>query len=273
MTTTAFANPGRNAIVSLSRDKIFSGSLILVNRKHRYREQPHKALVPVYEGSPSVLMERRACVLLSNLMAQIHGWQGIVPVSGWRSYKEQQDIWNSSLKENGADFTCKYVALPGHSEHQTGLAIDLGLKKEAIDFIRPDFPYHGICGIFREKAADFGFVERYPKDREQVTGIGHEPWHFRYVGVPHAAIMMKEQLTLEEYTDFLKQFPYGGRPYCHVMGSQQVTVSFLMAADEEMTNAVLDGNRPYSVSGNNVDGFIITEWRGAYAQKNCLRRA
>lgn len=76
----------------------------------------------------------------------------IVPVSGYRSLNEQMDIYNDSLKDNGEDFTRKYVALPKHSEHQTGLAIDLGLNKEKIDFIRPDFPYDGICGTFRRFA-------------------------------------------------------------------------------------------------------------------------
>ena len=96
----------------------------------------------------------------------IGGWNHIAPVSGWRSQEEQQSIWNESTEENGADFTAKYVAQPGHSEHQTGLAIDLGLRREKLDFIRPSFPYSGICEIFRQKAARYGFIERYPAGKE-----------------------------------------------------------------------------------------------------------
>ena len=91
------------------------------------------------------------------------------------------------------------MALPGHSEHQTGLAIDLGLRGPEIDFIRPDFPYEGVCQRFRERAADFGFVERYPAGKEAVIGIAHEPWHFRYVGPSHAREMVHRGLVLEEY--------------------------------------------------------------------------
>ena len=90
--------------------------------------------------------------------------------------KEQQDIFKQSLKDNGRTFTQQFVALPGKSEHQTGLAIDLGLKKESIDFIRPDFPYIGICQQFREKSVPYGFIERYPREirRQQEDAAMHD---------------------------------------------------------------------------------------------------
>lgn len=75
----------------------------------------------------NVLMERRAAALLNKLMENINGWSCIAPVSGWRSEQEQRDIWNNSMRESGGVFTRQYVAVPGCSEHQTGLAIDLGL--------------------------------------------------------------------------------------------------------------------------------------------------
>ena len=81
------------------------------------------------------------------------------------------------------------MALPGCSEHQTGLAIDLGKAAGYIDFIRPAFPYDGVCGRFRRLAARYGFIERYQRGKEEVTGISAEPWHFRYVGAPHAQLM------------------------------------------------------------------------------------
>ena len=64
----------------------------------------------------------------------------------------------------------------------------------------------------RRRAADFGFVLRYPKGKEAVTGIGYEPWHFRYVGWPHAKLMEERHLVLEEYLEWLHDFPLGGEP-------------------------------------------------------------
>lgn len=180
------------------------GSLILVNSDNPLQAAlPEHMLAPIQSKHGSILMERRAGAFLNRLMAEIRGWGSIVPVSGWRSKQEQHEIWENSMKKHGEDFTRKYVALPDCSEHQTGLAIDLGLKSEAMDFIRPDFPYSGICQTFRSKAAQYGFIQRYPKGKEHITGIAHEPWHFRYVGVPHAAIICEKGITLEEYHEEL----------------------------------------------------------------------
>ncbi len=256
-----------------SLSSIHSGSLILVNRRYPWREGRERPfLVPAQEQNEEVLLERRAAVLLTQLMNDISGWSQIVPVSGWRSALEQQDIWNQSMAEHGRAFTEQYVAVPGHSEHQTGLAIDLGLKQSQIDFICPDFPYSGICQTFREKAASYGFIQRYPQGKEQITGISHEPWHFRYVGMPHAAIMTEKNFTLEEYLFFLESFPYGDKWYEYQQAGCRIAVCYLAAdrREEWLPEAI---RAPWSVSGNNMDGFIITEWRTKYGYEQELRRA
>lgn len=248
--------------VVMSPSSVYAGNLILVNRQHPYREEKtDHTLVPVCRESANVLMERKAVVMLSRIMNDIHGWSQIAAVSGWRSMQEQQEIYRQSLQENGIAFTKKFVAIPGCSEHQTGLAIDLGLRQPGIDFIRPDFPYSGICRMFREKAASFGFVERYPAGKEEVTGIAHEPWHFRYVGMPHAAIMAERGLTLEEYIVFLRRFSYGIKSYEYRKDGLDTAVSYLPAVSGTNTQINIDTEVSCSVSGNNVDGFIITEWR------------
>ena len=78
--------------------------------------------------------------MLTDLLRTLHAEDSIVPVSGYRTMEEQRQIFSDSLRENGEEFTYQYVAVPGCSEHQTGLAIDLGERREEIDFIRPDFP-------------------------------------------------------------------------------------------------------------------------------------
>ena len=248
----------------LKREDVYRGNLILVNKKYGCGEFGKEDLIPVREERYGVLLRQRAVVLLASLMEEIRGWNGIVPVSGFRSIQEQQKIWDGSLLENGKEFTEKFVALPGHSEHQTGLAIDLGVKMKKIDFICPAFPYSGICQTFRERAADYGFVERYPKGKEDITGIGHEPWHFRYVGVPHAAVMAQKELTLEEYVDFLKGYAFGENPFVYEQKGRWVEISYLPLPDESR-EILLDDRRPYSISGNNMDGCIITQWESKTA--------
>lgn len=248
--------------IELHRKNIYTGNLILVNADYPYNEQVNVTdLVNIDKSACDVLLERRVVTLLSKLMEEIKGWGQISAVSGWRSMQEQENIYAQSLKENGSEFTQKYVALPGHSEHQTGLAIDLALTSYNIDFIRPDFPYTGICQTFRELSSQYGFIERYPQKKEAITGIAHEPWHFRYIGVPHAEIMKKNDLCMEEYIPFIKQFAYGKQKYNFTVAQKNFSVSYLPAPEAEVVCIEIAEDVPYTISGNNIDGYIITEWR------------
>lgn len=237
------------------RGGIHDGLLILVNAEHPIQHMERPVLAPAVPGS-DILLDTRAAAMLSGLISRIGAAGEIIPVSGWRSEAEQREIWDGSMRESGEEFTRKYVALPGCSEHQTGLAIDLALRADNIDFIRPEFPYDGVCGRFRALAADYGFVERYQGGKEGVTGIAAEPWHFRYVGRPHARIMCEMGLCLEEYVEYLRAYPYPER-LLEVRGEvYEAEVGFAGAHD---TLGLPDA--PYQVSGNNVDGYIYTLWR------------
>lgn len=246
----------------LQKKQIHTGSLILVNAQYPYHEDVDgRTLLAVDSKAPQVLLETHAAKALSLLMHTLNGWEQITAVSGWRSRKEQQEIYAQSLRDSGKAFTQQFVALPGHSEHQTGLAIDLARTQEQIDFIRPDFPYSGICQVFRQYMASYGFVERYPCGKEAITGIAWEPWHFRYVGTPHAAIMEQHGFVLEEYISFLKDYPYGKKWYAHRIKETCAEISYLEADKAADTRLEVDDCVSNTISGNNSDGYIITMWR------------
>ena len=118
---------------------IYSGSLILVNKIHPiYTEHANQSELTLFsEESQPILLEKETAAVLERLIGDINGRKSILAVSGYRTQKEQRAIYSDSLKANGPDFTRRYVALPNHSEHQTGLAVDLGLRQKEIDFIRP----------------------------------------------------------------------------------------------------------------------------------------
>lgn len=158
--------------IVLKTNDICRGNLILV-----------KSNVPMLKKEPSDLTAvndsriklcREAAIKLDSAMREINGWSGITPVSGYRSFEEQQNIWNDCLEESGVDFTQKYVAKPACSEHQTGLAIDLGKTQQYIDFVRPEFPDDEVCGEFKSIAAEFGFILCYPLGKEHITKIAYE---------------------------------------------------------------------------------------------------
>ena len=173
--------------ISITLEQMEQGPLILVNRQCPI--QNPKPPFPLATMPSSYGFIQLAQIAQTKLLACLQTLQAeadIIPISGYRSLAEQQQIYEDSLQEHGLAFTQKFVALPNTSEHQTGLAIDLALQQAEIDFICPEFPYHGICQAFREVAPSFGFIERYAKGKETITGIAQEPWHFRYVGTPHA---------------------------------------------------------------------------------------
>jgi D-alanyl-D-alanine dipeptidase/carboxypeptidase len=241
---------------------ISKGYLILVNPSHPLKGSlPKSCLVPVCPGAAPVLLEKQTAKMLSEVTALSGCGYGIVPVSGYRTLGEQQVIYEASLRERGEDFTQKYIALPGCSEHQTGLAIDLARDGEDIDFIRPDFPYDGICGRFRELLVRYGFIERYPANCEQITHIAHEPWHFRYVGYPHSEIMKEGAFTLEEYTDYLKRFSYRGNHLRFKSHSRDFEIFHVSVPEDSEAVIEIPDDIPYQVSGNNADGAVVTLWR------------
>lgn len=241
--------------LTLRRAQTAQGPLVLVNAAHPLADAPAPQLSPPDELRPQVLLERQAARLLDACVRAAGGWQAIVPVSGWRSLAEQRFLWADTWEREGEAFTRKYVALPRCSEHQTGLAIDLGAAAEHIDFIRPHFPDTGACGRFRRLAADYGFIQRYRREKEAVTKIAEEPWHFRYLGVPHARLMEDRGLCLEEYADLLREGPLR----FVLSNGRRATVSYLPCPGGETELEVPD-NACFQVSGHNDGGSIVTMW-------------
>lgn len=117
--------------------------------------------------------------------------------SGYRSYEYQQKLLNNCLLEKG-DSAYKTVALPGTSEHQTGLAIDIAIinKGNYIDEINDNYEE---TKWLHNNSYKYGFILRYPKNKQDITGYTYEPWHFRYVGKKSAKYLYLHNLALEEY--------------------------------------------------------------------------
>jgi LAS superfamily LD-carboxypeptidase LdcB len=122
--------------------------------------------------------------------------------SGFLSLELQENKYNSFLKRNGLELTQRRMCKPGYSEHHTGLAIDCDY------FINGDWA--GICNDDNPETKyihsilhNFGFILRYPKHKQEITGMQYEPWHIRYVGKELAKKLYEEDLTLEEF--FLKK--------------------------------------------------------------------
>lgn len=122
--------------------------------------------------------------------------------SGYRSYDEQNYLYQRKVSQYGEAQAAKIVAPPGTSEHQTGLACDITDKYYSMK--DSSLENTALYQWMSKHCQEYGFIVRYPKDKEAVTGIIYEPWHFRYVGVEAATYIMSKGLCLEEFTALYK---------------------------------------------------------------------
>ena len=199
------------------------------------------------------------------------GSHDLLITSGHRTVAEQQEVWDYYMNTNGAEYTNAYVAKPGYSEHNTGLACDVSFYTDEGASIPVASYEHGWwlgANCMRE-----GFIRRYPEDKVEITGISNEPWHFRYVGVPHAWICTSRNWCLEEYIEGVKAYSSDGlmlyvtsdgavsevdvRDGLPTSGGWLVYYVPKSAAGGQTEIRVPRGS-DYEISGNNADGFIVT---------------
>jgi D-alanyl-D-alanine carboxypeptidase len=128
----------------------------------------------------------------------------LVAVSGYRSYSRQKNLFDAEVNHVGEQRAEQAVAVPGTSEHQTGLAMDIAGKSAGLH-LTAGFANTKEGKWLAQNAHRFGFILRYPKGKEGLTHYEYEPWHFRYVGVKAATAIYNHNWTLEEYFQGVKK--------------------------------------------------------------------
>ena len=175
----------------------FTGNILLVNEAHPLpADYVPEALVNLYEqrhsfrmASSEIYLTRETYEAMERMFhaAEEAGMNGYIVTSGYRSYERQAEVY----AENGAGKAQK----PGASEHQTGLAFDVTVETSAGFESTPQY------GWLITHAHEYGFIQRYPANKADITGISYEPWHYRYVGVEAATRMRQTGQTLEEFVE------------------------------------------------------------------------
>lgn len=240
--------------IQVTKDQIYKGNLLLVNKDH--------PVPPGGEASEAVSLSKHpelenGFVLLDNSIrlspnlvqkfstmieaAKNDGVSRFLISSGYRDEKEQSELY----EEMGSDY-----ALPaGYSEHNLGLSLDIGSTQGEME--------HAAEGKWlKDNAWKYGFILRYPEDKTVITGILYEPWHFRYVGLPHSAIMYEKDFVLEEYLDFLKE----QKSIATTIDNQVYEIFYYPISKN--TTIHVPANGRYEISGNNMDGVIVTVCSG-----------
>lgn len=238
-----------------------SGLMVLVNKNHSIPADlvPETAglsgRVPVTNSGVALRPEAADAYIRMYQAMAADGVSGCYAHSGYRSYQTQQGLVDRRVRERmnqgmgrqaAYDKTTMSTAPAGTSEHQTGLAIDCS----AGSGLGQSFANTAPGKWLKEHAWEYGFVLRYQGEKIDLTMIVSEPWHYRYLGVPHAQIMYENDWCHEEYVDYL-----------HANGSYELTVGD-MVYDVYWTD---DASREYQgildISRDNAGGWVITTAR------------
>ena len=147
--------------------------------------------------APGESKQARAAFTRWNKAAQKAGYR-FEAFSTYRSYARQQTLYNHYVKKDGRNAADRYSARAGYSEHQTGLAFDIGEVKRPSEYATTRFGTRAAGKWAAKTAHRYGFIMRYPQGKEDITGYMYESWHFRYVGVEVATTIFEQQSTLEE---------------------------------------------------------------------------
>lgn len=252
--------------VYMDSSEIKNGNLLLVNNSHEYIFSDEKnAMLQNLDSSEDVKyklrslkiqLDKNALKAMNSMLSAYYNDTGdslLMITEGFIS-REQQDLMYNQALINSLN-----IAAGGYSEHHTGLAFDFDiLNNNSTEYKKL---YEAACGWFEENAAEYGFIIRYPDTKKSITGIGGHMNHLRYVGIPHAVYMKENNITLEEYTEELKTYPYGEKSLTVLHNSKEYNIYYIASAQDVSDTEVCvprSDTYSYTVSGNNEDGFIVT---------------
>ena len=252
--------------VSKENSQIDYGDLILVNYQYPcvYEEPQLTAMlensaynytVADYDVKINTSVFDYADKLLGDFETQNGGSSDILVACAYRSRQLQTELYNDKLEADGKEEADKWIAKPGYSEHQSGYSMDLSVM---IDGVTYDYDGAGDEKWINDNCYKYGFIVRYPEDRSETTKIEHEPWHFRYVGVPHAEYIFKNNLCFEDYIELLHG-KTAEQPLVIDSESGKYAVYYCAKDALSQSTAVpVPSSLEYTVSGDNIGGFIVT---------------
>lgn len=248
-------NPDFNT-VSIEYSEMNKGDLVLVNKSYEYKFTEDLNIVDVYSNRNDYYTVRDMEVLLeSNVISQLNTMMeayaaannntDIRVIEGYRS-KEQQD---DKVSEKRTDIA------GGYSEYNTARTFDLAsFPPEGNSYYLLN---EGVYSWIYSNAQNYGFILRYPTGKELITDVSSSTYTFRYVGIPHAIYITQNNITLEEYIETVKSYNKD-TPLKVTDGNRNYDIYYIPANANNVTEVPVPSDKTYSISGNNVDGFIVT---------------
>lgn len=257
--------------IERSNEEIHKGDLVLVNTSYIYWFLEQDGLVSLNKNKNNayklmdqqMFLNRKMVQALNKMMRdfEIHtDRHDMIITSAYRSLEKQNKELEEKINELGSEDALKWVMLPGYSEHHTGYAVDMSIKTD--DDVYIQYKGQNEYAWINKNCFKYGIIRRYTEDKIGITGISNEPWHYRYVGIPHAYLMTIHDLCLEEYIAYIKQFDFDDEHLFIWAEEENYEIYYIPMSQEETTRIPVPEDKIYSISGNNVDGFIVTIYRG-----------
>lgn len=254
------------AKVTKYRDDMWTGPLILVNGNYACKILQGIDLRPVkHFKNDSYKIADDEIQLNTEMINHLNGMfkafekstgkHDIILTSGYRTLKDQQIILQEKINLLGEEEAYEWAMLPKYSEHHTGYAVDVSIYTDSGNYIR--YKGQNEYGWINQNCHNYGFIRRYADDKKALTGIANEEWHYRYVGVPHATLIAAMNFCFEEYIDYLKDYTFGNKHLKVSCDQGDYEIYFVPSKGRDIKVAVPKKGE-YSISGNNVDGFIVT---------------
>lgn len=236
--------------LTITQEQIYQGNLLLINSIYPVHEtgvrtdiiplSEYPELISGYALSHSGIYMSEEIVRKFSEMVHDAAKEGVnhfIINSGYRNLEEQAALY----QEMGSGY-----ALPaGYSEHNSGLSLDVGSRLGMMEQA-PEGTW------IEQNAWKYGFILRYPKDKTDVTGIQYEPWHIRYVGLPHSVVMKEKNFVLEEYLEYLKE----QMTISVTINDDKYRISYYPVSDNP--TILVPADLHWEISGDNMEGVIVT---------------
>ena len=188
-----------NAFYTNTRESTYLNKKEIIINKYTYVSKaytPDNLVLMEKYSKPNIYLVKEAYDAFIEMVEDIKKDNlNIRAISAYRDVSYQEDLYNSYLEKDSSDIVDTYSARPGFSEHHSGLSIDIDNIYTSYEY----FEYTDEYTWMMDNAYKYGYILRYPKDKENITGYQYESWHFRYVGKKIATYLHRHPITYDEY--------------------------------------------------------------------------
>lgn len=241
-------NPGDAQQKTVQNSEVYEGSMLLIDAQHPLQGTP--AMSSFMDFKYEHIRVPMKSLLVNKL--QVQSLVGMFKAFHTATSLNNVMVYATTLIPSSPAYAAN---IP---ERASGLSLDLAVLNEAAGKHTP-FTGEGQYVWFQQHAAEFGYILRYPADKTEQTGMNGITWHYRYVGTPHALYMKEQNLCFEEYMTLVRTHPWEGEHITFSYGGTDYQVYYVPAAQSGTSTQI-----PYpegweaAVSGDNIDGFVVT---------------